>query len=341
MRQIGKLTDEESAKRLVAFLLTKGIKSLADVHDGHWEIWIKEEDDVDSSRAIFDDFIAHPDNKKYADAVVKAQMIAEEELQRQLKNRDNVVDVRGRWAKPHNRRKPLVMTLMIISVAVFVLTNGWEFDGGREGEKTVVMKSLLFVDPDEVGAAIDDYVNNRAKTSESSPVELRNQAIDSLEVKLTNIKEGQLWRLFTSIFIHFGIIHILFNMVWLNILGGQVESVYGTTRFGFFVLGSAIFTVTLQSLMPMAWGGTPAVTICGGMSGVNYAIAGFVWMKMIFDPSKGLFLSPVNQFILIVWMLMGFFNESLSMANWAHGGGFVFGLVVGYVPSRFKNNKSV
>ena len=54
---------------------------------------------------------------------------AEEELQRQLKNRDNVVDVRGRWAKPHNRRKPLVMTLMIISVAVFVLTNGWEFDG--------------------------------------------------------------------------------------------------------------------------------------------------------------------------------------------------------------------
>ena len=80
--------------------------------------------------------------------------------------------------------------------------------------------------------------------------------------------------------------------------------------------------------------GTGALTLLGGMSGVNYALGGFIWIKSLYEPRSGLYLSPVSMFILVVWMFMGIFDggNTLCMANWAHGGGFVFGMLCGYFP---------
>lgn len=44
---------------------------------------------------------------------------------------------------------------------------------------------------------------------------------------LIDVRHGQLWRLMTAIFLHFGILHMLFNMLWLRDLGGMAENRQG------------------------------------------------------------------------------------------------------------------
>lgn len=357
MRQIGTIQDESSAKKLIAFLLTEEIKSLADKGDSQWEIWIKEEDDVDRSKQILDEFIQSPDDPKYAAALEKANQLAREELERQEKSRQNVIVMRSKWSRNRTQKKPMVVTLIIISAAVFMMTAGWQYSGALFGgsgvrpETTSALKALLFVNPDEALARVNKYIRDntgdleesvrnekdplkRAQIVESHVRRLQAVAEDDTDIKLLSIKQGQFWRLFTPMFIHFGILHILFNMMWLNSLGGQFEDTYGTLRFGVFVLTAAVVAQVIQQLMPTNMQGTGALTYAGGMSGVNFALGGFIWVKSIYEPRSGLMLSPVAMFTLILILFIGIVDggQSLSMANWAHGGGFVFGLLCGYLP---------
>lgn len=54
------------------------------------------------------------------------------------------------------------------------------------------------------------------------------------------LESGEYWRLLTPIFIHFGVLHLLFNMLWLWDLGGAVESRRGLWYFAGFVVVSGI-----------------------------------------------------------------------------------------------------
>ncbi|MEE2641652.1 MAG: rhomboid family intramembrane serine protease [Planctomycetota bacterium] len=355
MRQIGKLQEEASTKKLVAYLLTRQIKAIAEKGDDCWDIWIKEEDDVDRSRALLEEFQKDPSHPRYAEAVEQANRLAREELDRQEKNRQNVIVMRSNWSRGGSNKKPLVITMMILCVMVFMMTRGWDYNslggGSNSSERTVVLKSLLFVNPDDARAAVIRQMNeglaefDQARVQQSDretalasrdarKLQLQRQAEDDIGIKFTNIRSGQFWRLFTPMFIHFGLLHILFNMMWLHSLGGQFENRLGTVRFGVFVLTAAVVSCVVQQIMPVNMQGTSALTIMGGMSGVNYALGGFIWMKSIHDPRSGFFLSPVSMFILVVWMMMGILDggNNLSMANWAHGSGFIFGLVCGYLP---------
>ena len=133
MRQIGTLKEEDSAKKLIAFLLTEAIKAVAEKGEDGWEIWIKEEDAVDQSKKHFSEFEGNPDDLKYAEAVEKANQLARDELDRLEKNRQNLVVMRNSWSRGNPQRKPLVLTMMILSVAVFMTTSGWEYP--RSGQR--------------------------------------------------------------------------------------------------------------------------------------------------------------------------------------------------------------
>ncbi len=97
--------------------------------------------------------------------------------------------------------------------------------------------------------------------------------------------------------------------------------------------------------MPVKLGGTEmgATNGClvapfGGLSGVVYGLLGFFWMKSEFDPSFG-FRMPLSVVIwAIAWFFLGVSNLDdkllgFSMANWAHGAGFVCGILIGLMAS--------
>ena len=146
---------------------------------------------------------------------------------------------------------------------------------------------------------------------------------------LDEIISGQFWRLITPIFLHFNLLHILFNCMWLHSLGSQIEKKKGTKFFITFILCTAIVSNLSQFLIT-----GPAF---GGMSGVVYGLFGYVWIKSRLDPGDGFYIDPVIAMIMLGFFLVCFTGAFGGVANWAHAGGLIVGLAWGY-GSAFKWN---
>ena len=147
-----------------------------------------------------------------------------------------------------------------------------------------------------------------------------------------NLVNGvELWRLVTPIFIHGGFFHILFNMLWLFQLGGQVERVAGSRYLAVLVIFIAIVSNTFQAIFVRA--------IFGGMSGVVYGLLGFLWMMTRYDPSGRYYIDKATVgFMVVLLFLFSFGWFGSGIANWCHGVGFVSGIAWGYVASgEFKH----
>ena len=113
--------------------------------------------------------------------------------------------------------------------------------------------------------------------------------------------------------------------------GGVIEIRRKTWRLAMLVLVSAIisnFAQWLFSHYPVSH--YPGF---GGMSGVLYALFGYAWMKSRFDSSAGVYVPPDMVMLMIAWlflcMIPGF---PINVANHAHVGGLIVGVVAGYAP---------
>tara|TARA_B100002019_G_scaffold115492_2_gene99322 strand:+ start:386 stop:1276 length:891 start_codon:yes stop_codon:yes gene_type:complete len=153
---------------------------------------------------------------------------------------------------------------------------------------------------------------------------------------LTEIFNGQIWRIVTPIFIHGGFLHIIFNMYWLHYFGGQIEKRKGSPFISIFVLITAIISNLSEYLVTGPF--------FGGMSGVVYALFGYVWIKSKFDPGDGLFIDQSTAIILLAWFFLCFTMPvgTLSgggVANFAHAGGLISGALWGYISAARWNRK--
>ena len=137
-----------------------------------------------------------------------------------------------------------------------------------------------------------------------------------------HILRGEVWRLFTPALVHLGVLHILFNMWWFVDLGGVVERRVGTPAF----LGLVLFTAAVSNAAQYAFVGSP---FFGGMSGVLYALFGYVWVRGKLDPGFGLGTPPSTAVVLLVWLGLGFTGSLGSVANVCHVSGLVAGAVAG------------
>jgi GlpG protein len=142
------------------------------------------------------------------------------------------------------------------------------------------------------------------------------------------VRGGEIWRLFTPMLVHFGWPHILFNMLWLFRLGSMIESLLGPGRF-------ALLTLAIAGLSNVAQFIYAAWPIFGGMSGVNYGLFGYIWMRGKFDPSSGLHLTPQDKLLMLVWFAVCFTNWVGPVANTAHAAGLIVGVVWGRVSAYF------
>lgn len=140
---------------------------------------------------------------------------------------------------------------------------------------------------------------------------------------MREVFHGQLWRLFTPIFMHFGPIHLLFNMLWLFDLGGMLERVQGSSRLGLLVAITAVIANVAQYL----WAGPDF----GGMSGVIYGLLGYVWIQGRLNPRSGLVLHPYIVVMMLAWFVLCWSGVIGSVANMAHTIGLASGLALGWV----------
>ncbi|MEO6182356.1 MAG: rhomboid family intramembrane serine protease, partial [Verrucomicrobiota bacterium] len=161
------------------------------------------------------------------------------------------------------------------------------------------------------------------------------------EKGLQEIRSGQVWRIFTPMFIHFGIMHIVFNMLWLRDLGSMIEAREGSWRLLLLVLLTAAgsnlaqYLISIPSLPTMS-GGRPNF---GGMSGVVYGLLGYMWMRGKLDPASGLFLHKSTVTMMLIWLVVCFTGLLGPIANLAHLFGLLIGMGAGFFFTRFRFSK--
>jgi len=157
--------------------------------------------------------------------------------------------------------------------------------------------------------------------------------VDAVSGRLTvgtlgdSLISGQIWRLLSPALMHFGWMHLVFNMLWLWYFGRQVEALQGPARLAMLVVVAAF----VSNLAQYATG----TVLFGGMSGVDYALLGYVWLMARRAPGSGFFVPQMLVVFMLAWMvftmtdmasLFGFGN----VANEAHMGGLLVGLAAGW-----------
>ena len=145
---------------------------------------------------------------------------------------------------------------------------------------------------------------------------------------LPEVRAGQVWRLITPIFIHYGPLHLLFNMLWLSDLGAMIEKRQGTLKLALLVVVLAIV-----SNLGQYWKDGP---IFGGMSGVVYGLFGYVWLRGHCEPASGLSVSPSTVWMMLIWYFLCLFGVIPFVANAAHTFGLVLGVLWGGAPMARK-----
>jgi GlpG protein len=131
-------------------------------------------------------------------------------------------------------------------------------------------------------------------------------------------------RLLGPAFLHFTWLHIVFNTMWWWQLGGSVEQITGK-----FSLINLLLVSALVSNVGQFFVDGPNF---GGLSGVVYALVGYVWWMGWLMPEKGLSLpKPIIGFMLF-WLLLGYTSlMPINVANTAHLLGLLSGCIMAYI----------
>lgn len=141
-------------------------------------------------------------------------------------------------------------------------------------------------------------------------------------------QDGQWWRLFTAMFIHFGVIHLALNMFALWDVGRLVERVFGRTRFVLLYLGSGV----IGNLLSLVLQGNEAVS--GGASGAIFSLYGallvFLWRERK-QVETGEFRWLFGGSVLFIGLMLGMGFVMPGIDNAAHGGGLLAGMLLGHV----------
>lgn len=308
MRMLTVLSEEQSAQRFGAYLLSRGIQNQVEPSGQGWAVWVEKDDHLAPAGEELAAFRANPDAEQFRAAAREADAVRDRQAQAERRARHRQVDVRTGWAAAAGRAAPLTYALIGACVVVALLTRF-----GSDPQPGPVQSALYLMPP----GAENDHMG------------------------LGPVLRGQVWRLFTSIFLHFGIMHLAFNMLWLADLGGRIERLRGTLWLGAFVLVTAVFSNFAEHFVDIGFTVPGFVEFghphsAGGMSGVVYGLFGYVWIRGRLASYEPLQLHPQTTLVMLGWLVLCMTGLIGPVANTAHLVGLLCGMAVAYTPALLR-----
>ncbi|MDW6002604.1 rhomboid family intramembrane serine protease GlpG [Vibrio mangrovi] len=155
---------------------------------------------------------------------------------------------------------------------------------------------------------------------------LQQTIFDLFHFPASQSQTWEIWRWVTPAFLHFSILHIIFNLLWWWFLGGDIEK-----RLGAWKLATLLVLSSAGSGIVQYWVDGPGF---GGLSGVVYALVGFLWIVGWKKPELELSIQKPLLGFMLVWLVIGFIQPFMPIANSAHVAGLLIGAGLGFYESR-------
>lgn len=136
------------------------------------------------------------------------------------------------------------------------------------------------------------------------------------------------WRLIGPNFMHGSFIHAVMNLFWWWLLASKLERLFGTSSLVLLFVVSSL----ASNIAQLMYTGPNFL----GLSGVVYALFGFIWWISWLRPSWGLFLPRGIIVFMLIWLIIGYADIFwVSFANEAHTFGLISGCVLALLLHQF------
>ena len=302
MRRVGELQDENQARTFHDVLVSRGIGNNAEQDDdGTFSIWVHDDDQITEAARLFALFRTSPDAPEFRDATAAAKVIRAQLVKSEGRRRSAVVDeARVGYERNFAGGGMITILLVVLTVAITVYAG--------------FMRS-----PSADRAMIDRLHISQVPFTHATP--------DLPSHFLPEVRAGEVWRLITPIFLHGDFMHIIFNMMWLAQFGKFIESRFGGAKLLALVMAIGVGSNLVQYV-------SAEHPYFGGMSGVNYGLFGFLWMKGKFGRDQNWQMHPQTVQLMLMWMVLCFTGLLGPIANGAHVGGLVIGALLGFSSAR-------
>ena len=193
------------------------------------------------------------------------------------------------------------MPIILISILVALISN--------YGNSVNIIEPLTFLKID-----LDSFQNGYA---------------NFYSIENTYYLYNEWWRLITPMFIHFSLTHLVFNCLWIYVLGSKIEM-----NDGYFTyINLIIFSSIISNLAQHFFGGS---ALFGGLSGVIYGLLGYCMIIEIDTEQERYGLPPALYLFMLIWLILGFLGILNlfgfgNVANYAHLGGLISGIIFGMI----------
>ena len=344
MRLLTSLPEQQQAVRLVAYLAVEGIQTTLEEDEGSWEIWVHQDDDRQKSKTILEEFQQDPNHERYTKAERKVRNTLQE-VDRIVANKQRMEErLRKRWSGSWWHCYPATYILIGLCILVVFVSSKPQAPRGMmllplcNQPKSVVVDKLKILPQGLVRVnknghliPIDFQLQQRAQKG-ANAFSIPKFSIFRLRITAEAIwftlSSGEIWRLIGPAFLHYSLLHIVFNMMWLKSLGEAVEYERGTSKFLLLCLAIAVTSNVAQ----LYWSGPNF----GGMSGVVFGLIGYVWMKGKTQPQHGIGMTHQSITFAILWLVLCMTGTFGAIANGAHLIGFLTGIVIGARQAIYK-----
>jgi GlpG protein len=295
MRLIGYLANELNARTFADYLLVEGMESHVEPDpEKGWALWVNDEDKIEAASGLLSAFQKNPGDPQYSARAKIAGALRTERrkdaasFEKRVRTRQSLFQSLSGYGFGL-----LTYVLILLCLAVCVKSNF--------GQNQEAIAGLFISNP-------------MAQSGE-----------DFRKLALPEVRHGQVWRLVTPMLIHFGLIHIFCNMMWLRDLGSMIEGRESSGRLALLVL-----VLAAASNLGQYYVSGPSF---GGMSGVVYGLLGYIWIRGRCDPASGLFLHSSTVTMMLIWFFLCLAHVFGPIANTTHAVGLVLGMAWGYLAS--------